>query len=101
MSYNVAAIGYIDVSFCKTSIVDKERVAKDREASGEYPFAIWMEHNGPFGDGVEVNIKYNSEYTDDAPLCNFYIPNSAWKTFVQAVKCLDTMWDQRDEGDDK
>lgn len=89
MAYNVSKIGFIDITHVRTEPVDKERVkATDGDCS------IWMESSGPNGDGVEMKIDYG-EPSDDMPdICRFFIPDSSWKTFVQAIKSIDVMWDE-------
>lgn len=95
MAYNVTKVGYIDADHCSTEPVPKERLEHDQKEIGDIPlFALWMEHNGPNGDGVQFQVRYNHELCDDKPVCEFYIPDKSWETFVEAVKCLDQMWRQ-------
>lgn len=95
MSWNVAKIGFIDVVHVATSKIDEARLSKARADTGdEHPFVIYLESTGPDCDGVCVEIHMANRCNDDDPLAQFYIPDSSWKTFVEAVNCVDKMWDR-------
>lgn len=94
MAWNKISVSMIDVDHLRTKIVDQERAAKLREDNNGPPFALQIESLGPGTDGIEISI--GLEDSNDR-LCEFWIPDESWKTFVAAVKAVDSMWDQHEK----
>ena len=93
MAYNVTDIGYLDVDAVSTNPVSLDRISSDRKELGEDSamFALWISDHGPNGEGVHFKLSYSAETSDDKPLCEFYIPDYVWPTFVAAVECTNKM----------
>lgn len=92
MNWNVVKIGFIDVESVRTEPIDEKRVEQEQINTGS-PYALYFESFGPRGDGVLVQVHMQERRDDDKPLAEFYVPDDSWKTFVNAVNCIDKMWD--------
>ena len=90
MAWNKTSVSMIEINHLRTKIIDEDRAAKIRKDNDGPPFALQIESLGPGSDGIEISI--GLEDSKDK-LCEFWVPDESWKTFVAAVKAVDSMWD--------